>query len=118
MLVVDDDRLLCDTLSAGLRSRGYDARWVTSGEAAIEELANTSVDVVVTDLTMTGIDGLAVCEWVVQNRADVPVILLTAYGNFERAVAAIRVGAYDFISKPVKIDVLAMAVARAASTSC
>jgi two-component system response regulator AtoC len=115
VLLVDDDRLLCDTLSAGLRSRGYDARYVTSGEAALEQLAGANIDVVVTDLTMEGMDGLAVCDWIVQNRANVPVILLTAFGNFERAVGAIRVGAYDFISKPVKIDVLAMAVGRAAS---
>lgn len=115
MLLVDDDRLLGDTLATGLRSRGYDARPVTSGEAALAELSNANIDVVVTDIAMGGMDGLAVCHWIVQNRADVPVILLTAFGNFERAVAAIRVGAYDFISKPVKLDVLAMAVARAAS---
>ena len=116
VLLVDDDRSLSDTLSAGLRSRGYDAHFGTSGEAAVEQLlAGAPVDVVVTDLTMGGMDGLAVCGWVAQNRADVPVILLTAFGNFERAVAALRVGAFDFITKPVKIDVLAMAVARAAS---
>jgi two-component system response regulator AtoC len=69
--------------------------------------------VVVTDLNMPGQSGIQFCEWVVTNRADTPVILITAFGSLDTAVAAIRAGAYDFITKPFEIDVLAIALERA-----
>jgi two-component system response regulator HydG len=71
--------------------------------------------VVVTDLNMRGIGGIELCEHVVANRPDVPVVVLTAFGNLESAISAIRAGAYDFINKPVEIDVLAIAAERAAT---
>jgi two-component system response regulator HydG len=71
------------------------------------------VDVVLSDLNMRGMDGLALCERVVASRPDVPVVLITAFGSLETAIAAIRAGAYDFITKPVKMDALAVALARA-----
>ena len=68
----------------------------------------------VTDLNMKGIGGLELCERIVERRGDLPVVVLTAFGSFETAVAAIRAGAYDFISKPVQLNVLAIALRRAA----
>ncbi len=69
---------------------------------------------VVTDLNMKGTNGIQLCERIVEGRGDVPVIVLTAFGSFETAVAAIRAGAYDFISKPVQLEALAIALRRAA----
>src|SRR5205807_3426175 len=72
------------------------------------------VDVVVTDLNMKGMTGLELCQHIVADRPDLPVLVLTAFGSFETAVGAIRAGAYDFVTKPVEIEALAIAIRRAA----
>ena len=114
ILLVDDDRALCELLVEGLGRRGWSAEFRRSGEAGLAALAAEEFDVVVTDLAMPGIGGLAFCERAAANRPDVPVIVLTAYGSLETAVAAIRAGAHDFITKPVELDDLALTVERAA----
>jgi two-component system response regulator HydG len=113
ILIVDDEQPMCEALEAGLAPHGFTTRWTTSGEAALQLLESTEVDVVLTDVQMRGLDGLALCERIVANRPDVPVVVITAFGSLETAVAAIRAGAYDFITKPVKMDALALALARA-----
>ena len=116
VLVVDDDSELCKTLEAGLKRRAYDVASVTRADAAYDRLLTEDFDVVVTDLTMPGTDGIALCERSVATRPDVPVVVMTAFGSFDSAVAAIRAGAYDFINKPVQMDVLTIAIDRAART--
>jgi two-component system response regulator HydG len=116
VLVVDDDRTFCETLEIGLKKRGYDVSWTNAASAAFEQILTEDVDVVLTDLNMPGTDGIALCEKVAANRPDVPVVVMTAFGSFDAAVAAIRAGAYDFISKPVQLDVLGIAIDRAAQT--
>jgi two-component system response regulator HydG len=113
VLVVDDERDMCEAIAAGLAPRGFDVRAETSGEAALAALETAEVDVVLTDLNMRGMDGLALCERVVASRPDVPVVVITAFGSLDTAIAAIRAGAYDFITKPVKMEALAVALARA-----
>ncbi|HEY2510463.1 MAG TPA: sigma-54 dependent transcriptional regulator [Polyangiaceae bacterium] len=116
VFLVDDDASLCETLEVGLKKRGYDSAWATSAEAAFARILAEDFDVVVTDVRMPGGDGIALCERIAANRPDMPVIVMTAFGNLDSAVGAIRAGAYDFISKPVLIDVLAIAIDRAART--
>ncbi|MEO8874768.1 MAG: sigma-54 dependent transcriptional regulator, partial [Polyangiaceae bacterium] len=82
---------------------------------ALKLLDEQTFDVVVSDLNMREMGGLELCERVALNRPDIPVILLTGFGSLDSAVAAIRAGAYDFISKPVELDVLSLAVDRAAT---
>jgi two-component system response regulator HydG len=113
VLLVDDDRSLGETLQIGLVRRGFHATWTASAAEALHSLETRDFDVVVTDLNMREMGGIELCERVAQNRPDVPVIVLTAFGSLDSAVAAIRAGAYDFISKPVEVDALAIAVARA-----
>jgi two-component system, NtrC family, response regulator AtoC len=113
VLIVDDDQALCETLQAGLVSRDFDVSWRTSGDQALMLLDKGDFDVVVTDLHMGHPDGIAFCQRVVERRHDIPVIVLTAFGSLDTAVLAIRAGAYDFISKPVQIDVLGIALRRA-----
>ena len=60
-----------------------------------------------TDLKMPGMSGTELCERIVANRPDVPVVVMTAFGSMETAVAAIRAGAYDFVTKPIEMDMLA-----------
>ena len=74
-------------------------------EAAEEK---TDFDVVLTDLHMAGMDGITLCKRAAESRPDVPVVVLTAFGSIESAVEAIRAGAYDYITKPVEIEALAL----------
>ena len=114
VLVVDDEASLCETLEIDLAHRGYAVETRTSAAAALDAVRQSEFDVVVTDLDMPYVTGIELCERIVASRPDVPVIVLTAFGSYETAVAAIRAGAYDFLSKPVKLEVLAIAVERAA----
>jgi DNA-binding NtrC family response regulator len=113
VLVVDDDRELCAWIEAGLRAHGFATESRTDPAAALAALRDADVDVVVTDLNMRGMHGLDLCERVVASRPDVPVLVITAFGSLETAVGAIRAGAYDFLTKPVELDALLVALERA-----
>ncbi|HEX5064245.1 MAG TPA: sigma-54 dependent transcriptional regulator, partial [Kofleriaceae bacterium] len=95
------------------KKRGFTVVTYGNGADALAALSDHDVDVVVTDLNMKGMTGLEVCQRIVADRPDIPVILLTAFGSFETAVGAIRAGAYDFVTKPVEIEALAIAIRRA-----
>src|SRR5262245_38941072 len=113
VLVVDDERGVCELLSTGLRKKGYDVAFRTSGQEAFDLLCAEDFDVVVTDLTMRGMNGLELCQRVAENRPDVPVVVITAFGSLDTATAAIRAGAYDFITKPFPLDALRLTLERA-----
>jgi two-component system response regulator HydG len=112
-LVVDDDRSMCELLQAGLVRRGFEVTWRTSAAEALAAMSEGDFDVIVTDLNMPGTNGLELCERVTANRPDVPVVVITAFGSLDTAVAAIRAGAYDFITKPFEMDVLRLTLDRA-----
>jgi two-component system, NtrC family, response regulator AtoC len=114
VLFVDDDQSLRETIDLDLTRRGYAVASRPSADEALFVMGTEDFDVVVTDLNMRNVSGIEFCQRVVANRPDVPVIMLTGFGSLDTAVAAIRAGAYDFISKPVEIDVLAIAIDRAA----
>ena len=113
ILVVDDDAEMCALLETALGKRGFDVTSRTSGDAAIALLDDADFDAVVVDLNMPGTSGLDVCEWVTSNRVDTPVVVITAFGSLETAVAAIRAGAYDFVTKPFEIETVALTLTRA-----
>ena len=113
ILIVDDEddtrMLLCDAL----RGRGFDAEAVDSAQACLDRLRSRAFDVVVTDVQMPGMSGVDLCALLHERHPDLLPIVLTGMGALDTAVAAIRAGAYDFITKPVKIDALEVAVRRA-----
>jgi two-component system response regulator AtoC len=113
VLLVDDDRGMGDMLVRALSKKGFGAKHASSGAEALTKLDQESFDVVVTDLNMKGLDGLALCRRIVEKQPDVPVIVITAFGSMETAISAIRAGAYDFITKPFEVDSLDIALARA-----
>ena len=114
VLVVDDDRALCEMLARGLRKRGLAVDWCLTADEAIARCLTSDLDVIVTDLNLGGMSGLELCERIVANRPDVPVVVITAFGSLDTAIAAIRAGAYDFIAKPVDVEQLEVTIARAA----
>jgi two-component system response regulator HydG len=79
----------------------------------LQKVRDGEFDVVLTDVRMPGVSGLELCEQIVSLRADVPVVVMTAFGSMETAIAAIRVGAYDFVIKPIEMDMLALTLQRA-----
>ncbi|MGH7456132.1 MAG: sigma-54-dependent transcriptional regulator, partial [bacterium] len=113
ILIVDDDQSMCEMLEADLRRRGFAVAWHTSASEAFAALQSEERDAVLVDLNMPGMSGIELCERVVANRADVPVVVMTAFGSMETAIAAIRAGAYDFIAKPFDLDVLLLILERA-----
>jgi len=113
VLVVDDDADMCRLVEATLAARGFDVVWRTTAADAFAVVESADLDAVVTDLELPETSGLALCERIVAHRPDVPVTVLTAFGSFDTAVAALRAGAWDFITKPPQPDVLAHTVARA-----
>ena len=113
ILVVDDEQETCDLLQMVLAKEGYAVTTSTSAPHALELLGSEDIDMVLTDLNMPEMGGLELCERVVGTRPNIPVVVITGQGTLETAIGAMRVGAYDFITKPVDPKLLVVAVARA-----
>lgn len=117
ILVAEDDRNLRRVLRAMLVREGYDVAEAADGEAASAWLSGRRPDVLITDIRMPKMDGLALFRHARERHPDVPVILITAYGTIGDAVEAIRSGAFDYISKPFDEAELLRVVGNAARTS-
>ena len=113
VLVVDDERAVRYALTEVLRGEGHTVVSAASGAEALDLLAQHEVAMVVTDLAMPGMDGLALLAAVRQRDPSLPVVLVTAHGDLRVAVQAMRAGAYDYIPKPFDNDHVAAVVARA-----
>jgi len=116
ILVADDEPNLRRVLSAMLQREGYEVHVAENGEAALAMLAEHHVDVVVTDLRMPGIDGMAILDHVATEHPNVPVIMITAHGTVDTAVTALKKGAFDYVTKPFDRDELLAVVQKAART--
>ncbi len=110
ILVVEDDAdlraALCDTLALA----GYKAQTASDGLVAMEILQCQSIDMVITDIQMPGMDGHELLKKIKTQWPDIPVMLMTAYGSIQMAVEAMREGAVDYLSKPFEAEVLAAMV--------
>src|ERR1044071_8308426 len=113
ILVVDDDEDTAALLREALDRRGYHAVARLSGPQCLEYLRSNIADVVVTDIQMPGMSGIDLCRELSVRHPDLLVIMLTAVAGLDHAISSIRVGAYDFITKPVRIDLLEIAIKRA-----
>jgi two-component system response regulator HydG len=113
ILIVDDEQETCDLLEMSLVRHGFKVTTSTAAKAALELVATQDFDVVLTDLQMPEMSGLDLCERVLGTRPNMPVVVITGQGSLETAIGAIRVGAYDFITKPVDPKLLFLSVSRA-----
>ncbi|MGE4297781.1 MAG: response regulator [Desulfovibrionaceae bacterium] len=106
VLLVDDETDFVTTLAERLRLRGIGAQTVSSGEDALSELAGGVFDVMVLDVKMPGMDGLDLLRLVRKKHPDLPVILLSGHGSTRDGMEGMRLGASDYLVKPVDIEEL------------
>jgi DNA-binding NtrC family response regulator len=112
ILIVDDDKNTRDGLARALR-HGYDVLPAESAERALDLLGSRNIDILLSDVRMPGMDGLTLLQRAMAQQPGLICILLTAYGNVETAVEAMKGGAYDFLMKPVNLDHLDLLLKRA-----
>jgi len=113
LLVVDDDPVTIDLLKEVLSKEGYEVSTALSGEEAITRGMDNPFDIIITDVRMGEKDGMEVLRFFKKNAPETTVILITAFGSIETAIEAIREGAYDYISKPFKLDEIKFTLQRA-----
>jgi len=113
VIVIEDDGDMCDMLSVGLGRRGFKVSAYQSGRKGLAAVHLQQVDVVLADINLPDMNGLEICRTIAANQPDIPVIIMTAFGSMDTAIAAIRAGAYDFITKPLDMDILALSLQRA-----
>ena len=113
ILLVDDETKMVTLLRSALAYRGHEVTGVTDGQAALDLVAAESFDLVLTDLRMEPVDGLAVITGVKEQSPGTMVVVLTAYGDVQTAVAALQAGAYHYLTKPINFDEVAHVVEKA-----
>lgn len=113
LLVVDDDEQMRFFLSEALKKRGYDLTMVGSAEEALGYFQNSPYDIVVTDVRLPGISGLESLEKYKKVDSNAIIIVMTAYGNKQMALEAIKQGAHDYFTKPFKLDEMEVVIRRA-----
>ncbi|MEM7034570.1 MAG: SpoIIE family protein phosphatase, partial [Chloroflexota bacterium] len=114
VLIVDDHEEMAELIAMMLRRPGVEVSIVLDGESALDHLAQNSPDVIVTDLMMPNMDGFELMERVLQQDPKLPVVVVTAHGSMKSAVRAMRIGAFDFITKPFEQTDVRQTVKRAA----
>jgi two-component system, NtrC family, response regulator AtoC len=113
ILIVDDDEITCNLLEEVLSKEGYVVDKALNGREAIDKGENKPYDVVLTDIRMIDVDGMEVLRAYRQKSPDSIIIMMTAFGSIETAIRAIKEGAYDYVSKPFKLDEIKLTIRRA-----
>jgi len=113
ILVIDDEKNIREGLSMALEDEGYEVITAEDGKKGLEKALYDSIDLIITDLRMPLVSGEEILKKVVAELPSIPVIVLTGHGTVELAVEAMRIGAYDFLTKPLDLDRLFRLVKRA-----
>ncbi|MDY6951692.1 MAG: sigma-54 dependent transcriptional regulator, partial [Thermodesulfobacteriota bacterium] len=116
ILIVDDEKNYLVVLSAFLTEEGYETLIAEEGQQALEILDSADIDLVLTDMKMPSMDGIALLRRIKEKSPDLPVVVMTAYGTVEKAVEAMQQGAFNFIQKPFQNETLKQIVDSAVAT--
>jgi two-component system, NtrC family, response regulator HydG len=111
LLLVDDDPLFRRSTAELLAGEGYEVRTASDGAAALKEIRNSRFDLLLLDLRMPGVDGMAIVEALRVWGDGIPIVMLSGYGTVDAAVRALHLGADDFLTKPVEPDLLSARIA-------
>ncbi len=113
ILIIDDKRNILEVLKGYLENEGYNIVTCSNGEKAIELFKESSPDIILTDFKLPGINGIELIKEIHSYDEELPVIVFTAYGSISSAVEAIKVGGYDYLTKPLDYDLLKIRIRRA-----
>ena len=113
ILVIDDDRSICETLELYLTEEGYKVVTAATGTEGLNKFVEHSPDVVILDIRLPDVDGFTILEDLRKDDENVKVIMITAYHDMESTINAMKSGAFDYIHKPVNVDELDMAIRKA-----
>ncbi len=113
ILLIDDNLSTIDALSQIIREKGYTEITSESAEEALEKLHLEQVDLIITDMKLPGMSGLELLKKVKSIDETLPIIIVTAFGSVEKAVKAVKLGAFDFITKPITIDAIEIKIEKA-----
>ncbi len=113
ILVVDDDASLREFLEILLVQEGYDVKTADNGKSALEVLDNENIALVISDIRMPGMDGMSLLRTIKSKRPDMPVVLITAFASMDSAVTAMKEGAWDYLTKPFRIEELRSIIEKA-----
>ena len=113
ILVIDDELVMCELLRDLLKDKGYEVKYALSGEEGIKVSKENNFDLIMTDLKIPDIDGITVLQEIKKFDPDSMVIVITGYPSFETIQAALRHGAYDYVTKPFNIEEIAFVIKRA-----
>jgi len=108
ILVVDDSPQISKALSDLLSTSGYLVRTAPSAERALQILESVTFDLIITDLKMTGMTGIDLARQVLQKTPDLPVVILTGFGDMDSVITALRLGVADYLKKPFSIETVTM----------
>jgi len=117
ILIVDDEKTIRWSLGEALRNIDYEVAEAENGKNALKVFQDDPFDLVILDLKLPDIDGIQVLKKLKETDSEVPVIMMTAYGEIETAVEAIKNGAYDFILKPFQLEKMKVSIANALESS-
>jgi DNA-binding NtrC family response regulator len=112
LLIVDDDDDLRELLVEGLGAQGYEVVGCASAENALAALVDQRFDVIMADINLPGMNGIELCSRVIEEHPEQVVMVITAFGSMKSAIAAIRAGAYDYITKPFDVEAVALRIGR------
>ncbi len=104
ILTIDDEENIRNGLADNFELEGYDVKQAASGEEGLKIIAEGGIDLVITDLRMDGISGSEVVKRVTSEHPGIPIIVLTGHGSIDDATAALKAGAFDFLTKPLDLD--------------
>jgi len=113
ILIVDDEPGVRSSLGGVLRDEGYSVEAVPTGEACLERVTRGGIDLILLDVWLPGMDGLATLARLRERQVDAQIVLISGHGNIESAVKAIKMGAYDFVEKPLSLDKTVLVVRNA-----
>jgi DNA-binding NtrC family response regulator len=113
ILLVDDEASILSVLSVLLKAEGYEVTPVDNGEKALELIKTTPFDLLISDIRMRPMDGIALLKAAREQRPTMSTLMITGYGTIETAVESLKYGAFDYITKPFKVDELLITVQRA-----
>jgi two-component system response regulator PilR (NtrC family) len=112
ILIIDDEKSLLDLLSVVLKKEGYRVKTCLAPSKVFDILQNEELDLLICDIKLPQISGMEILKYVRENRPEVPVIMITAYGSLKQAVEALKAGAIDYILKPFDVDELKIIIAQ------